>query len=93
MTKQEFIAKYQEKMGVSTKKEAEKLVNGFFATLEDLLVAGDDLSVIGFGKFEVKEKPARNARNPKTGEMIPVAAKKVVKFKVGKGLATKVAGK
>ena len=93
MTKQEFIAKYQENMGVSTKKEAEKLVNGFFSTLEDLLVTGDELSIIGFGKFEVKEKPARNARNPKTGEMIPVAAKKVVKFKVGKGLATKVAGK
>ena len=93
MTKQEFIAQYQEKMGISTKKEAEKLVSGFFETLEELLVAGGDLSVIGFGKFEVKEKPARTARNPKTGAMIPVPAKKVVKFKVGKGLADKVAGK
>ncbi|MGL5593623.1 MAG: HU family DNA-binding protein, partial [Cetobacterium sp.] len=52
MTKQEFIALYQEKMEITTKKEAERLVNGFFSTLEEVLVKGDDLSVLGFGKFE-----------------------------------------
>lgn len=91
MTKQEFISLYQEKMEISTKKEAERLINGFFSTLEEILVNGDDLSIIGFGKFETTTKAARVCRNPKTGEEVKVPEKKVVKFKVGKGLAEKVA--
>lgn len=91
MTKQEFISLYQEKMEISTKKEAERLINGFFSTLEEILVNGDDLFVIGFGKFETTTKAARICRNPKTGEEVKVPEKKVVKFKVGKGLAEKVA--
>lgn len=91
MTKQEFISLYQEKMEISTKKEAERLINGFFSTLEEILVNGDDLSVIGFGKFETTTKAARICRNPKTGEEVKVPEKKVVKFKAGKGLAEKVA--
>lgn len=91
MTKQEFIALYQEKMEITTKKEAERLINGFFSTLEEVLVKGDDLSVLGFGKFEITTQSARTCRNPKTGEEIKVPEKKVVKFRVGKGLAEKVA--
>ena len=90
MTKQEFVALYQEKMELTTKKEAERLVNGFFSTLEGVLEKGEELSVIGFGKFEVVSKPARIGRNPKTGEELKIAAKKAVKFKVGKALADKV---
>lgn len=66
MTKQEFIALYQEKMELSSKKESETLVNGFFSTLEEILVKGEELSVIGFGKFEVITQSARVCRNPKT---------------------------
>ena len=91
MTKQEFIALYQEKMEIATKKEAERLINGFFSTIEEILVNGDDLSVLGFGKFETTTQSARTCRNPKTGEEIKVQEKKVVKFRVGKGLAEKVA--
>lgn len=91
MTKQEFIALYQEKMEITTKKEAERLVNAFFSTIEEILVNGDDLSVLGFGKFETTTQSARTCRNPKTGEEIKVPEKKVVKFRVGKGLAEKVA--
>ncbi|MBC2854709.1 HU family DNA-binding protein [Cetobacterium sp. 2G large] len=91
MTKQEFVALYQEKMEITTKKEAERLVNGFFSTIEEVLVNGDDLSVLGFGKFETTTQSARTCRNPKTGEEIKVPEKKVVKFRVGKGLAEKVA--
>ncbi|MCX3067539.1 HU family DNA-binding protein [Cetobacterium somerae] len=91
MTKQEFIALYQKKMEITTKKEAERLVNGFFSTIEEVLVNGDDLSVLGFGKFETTTQSARTCRNPKTGEEIKVPEKKVVKFRVGKGLAEKVA--
>ena len=91
MTKQEFIALYQEKMEITGKKEAERLVNGFFSTIEEVLVKGDDLSVLGFGKFETTTQSARTCRNPKTGEEIKVPEKKVVKFRVGKSLAEKVA--
>lgn len=91
MTRQEFIALYQEKMEITTKKEAERLVNGFFSTIEEVLVNGDDLSVLGFGKFETTTQSARTCRNPKTGEQMQVPEKKVVKFRVGKGLAEKVA--
>lgn len=91
MTKQEFIALYQEKMEIPTKRETERLVNGFFSTLEEILVNGEDLSVLGFGKFEVTTQSARVCRNPKTGEQIQVPEKKVVKFRAGKGLAEKVA--
>ncbi|ERT65293.1 HU family DNA-binding protein [Cetobacterium somerae] len=91
MTKQEFIELYQEKMEVTTKKDAERLVNGFFSTLEEVLVKGDNLSVLGFGKFETTTQSARICRNPKTGEEIKVPEKRVVKFRVGKRLAEKVA--
>lgn len=89
--KQEFIALYQEKMEITTKKKAERLVNGFFSTLEEVLVKDDDLSILGFRKFEITTQSARICRNPKTGEKVKVPEKKVVKFKVGKGLAEKVA--
>ena len=91
MTKQEFITLYQEKMELSSKKESEILVNGFFSALEEVLVKGKELSVTGFGKFEVTTQSARMCRNPKTGEQMQVPEKKVVKFRVGKGLAEKVA--
>lgn len=91
MTKQEFIELYQEKMEVTTKKDAERLVNGFFSTLEEVLVKGDNLSVLGFGKFETTTQSARICRNPKTGEEIKVPEKRVVKFRVGKRLAEKIA--
>ena len=91
MTKQEFIALYQEKMELSSKKESEILVNGFFSTLEEILVKGEELSVIGFGKFEVITQSARTCRNPQTGEQMQVPEKKVVKFRVVKSLAKKVA--
>lgn len=91
MTKKEFVALYQERMEIVSAKEAEKLVNGVFSTLEEVLVKGDEFSMLGFGKFEVKTQGARTCRNPKTGEEIQVAEKQVVKFKVGKNLAEKVA--
>ena len=90
MTKQEFIALYQEKMKITTKKEAERLVNGFFSTLEEVLVKGDNLSVLGFGKVETTTQSARTCRNPKTGEEIKIEAKKTVKFKAGKSLVDKM---
>ena len=51
---------------------------------------GDKISLVGFGSWSVSEKPAREGRNPKTGETIKIAAKKVVKFKAGAELSNAV---
>ncbi len=91
MTKHEFITLYQKKMDIASKKETERLVNGFFSTIEEVLERNEELAILGFGKFEVKTQAARTCRNPKTGEEIEVPEKKIVKFRAGKILAEKVA--
>jgi DNA-binding protein HU-beta len=60
---------------------------------KEKLKAGEKVSFIGFGSFNVVDKPARTARNPRTGKAIKVAAKKVVKFRPGSGLKTLKKGK
>ena len=82
MTKKEFVNAFAEK-GELKIKDSERLVNA--------LLKGDGVRFIGFGSWEVKERSAREVKNPQTGKMIKVEAKKVVKFKVGKPLADKVA--
>lgn len=90
MNKKDFISLFAEKGNFATKIEAEKKLNSFLETIEDVLVKGDEVNFIGWGKWEVKAKPARVGRNPQTGKEIKIAAKKVVSFKVGKKLSDKV---
>ena len=90
MTKKEFVDLYYAKGEFATKIEAEKKAMAFLAVIEDALENGDEVSFLGFGKFEVAERAARTCRNPQTGKEMKVAAKKVVKFKPGKALSEKV---
>ena len=90
MSKKEFVDAYAKATG-ETKKRAEELVNAFLETAEEFLVKGENIQFVGWGTFEVKERAAREGRNPSTGKPIKIDAKKVVKFKVGKKLADKVA--
>ena len=90
MSKKEFVDAYAKATG-ETKKRAEELVNAFLETTEESLVKGESIQFVGWGTFEVKERAAREGRNPSTGKPIKIDAKKVVKFKVGKKLADKVA--
>jgi DNA-binding protein HU-beta len=90
MTKKEFVDLYAAKAKFETKAEAERKLNSSLDLFEEVLVKGDDINFVGWGKFEVRETPARTGRNPKTGEEVAILAKKVVKFKAGKGLADKV---
>jgi len=90
MSKKEFVDAYAKATG-ETKKKAEELVNVFLETAEEFLVKGENIQFVGWGTFEVKERAAREGRNPSTGDTIQIEAKKVVKFKVGKKLADKVA--
>ena len=85
MNKTELIAKMAEKSGL-TKKDAEKAVNAFFASVEEALVEDDKVQIIGFGTFEVKERAARKGRNPQTGLEIDIPASKNPVFKAGKAL-------
>ena len=85
MTKAELIANVAKKAEI-TQKDTEAVVNAFFATVQETLAQGENVQVIGFGTFEVRERAARTGRNPQTGAEIQIAAAKVPAFKPGKAL-------
>ena len=85
MNKTELINAVAENAKLS-KKDAEAAVNAFTSVVADTLKKGEKLQLIGFGTFEVRERGAREGRNPKTGETIEIAASKVPAFVAGKGL-------
>jgi DNA-binding protein HU-beta len=69
-----------------TKAQAKTLLEGVFANIRDAAIKGEDVSLPGFGKFKVQDKPARAARNPRTGETIAVAATRKLAFQPAKAL-------
>ena len=85
MNKNEFVAAIAEKSGL-TKKDAEAALTAYTEVVTDALKAGDSVQLIGFGTFEVRERAARQGRNPLTGETIEIAAAKAPAFKPGKAL-------
>lgn len=85
MTKHELISKVSEKTGLS-KKASALAVDAVLDAIAEALAAGEKVHLIGFGTFEVRERAARIARNPQTGEPVEVPATKVPVFKAGKGL-------
>ena len=85
MNKTELIKAVAKKAELS-RKDADKAVNAAFDAITAALKAGEKVAVVGFGAFEVKERAARTARNPRTGEEIEIAASKAVSFKAGKAL-------
>ncbi len=90
MTKKEFVELFGSKAELKTKSEAEKLTKVFLETLEEVLVKGDSISFIGFGKFESAERAERTCINPQTKKPMKIAARKVAKFKPGKNLLEKM---
>ena len=82
MNKTELVEKIAESAGIS-KGDAKKALDATVAAIKDALVAGEKVSLIGFGTFSVNERPAREGINPATKEKIQIAAKKVAKFKAG----------
>lgn len=85
MNKQALAEMIHEKIG-GTKVQSEEIVQSIFDAITNTMKKGDDVSIAGFGIFSVTKKAARMARNPKTGEMVHVAAKNAPKFKAGKAL-------
>ena len=90
MNKSELVDAIASESGL-TKEQAAKAVNAFTASVQGALERGDDVVLVGFGTFSVKERAARTGRNPKTGEALQIAASKVPSFKPGKGLKDSVA--
>lgn len=85
MNKAELIAAIAEKSGLS-KKDAESALAATIGTVTDALKAGDRVSLVGFGTFEVRERAERQGKNPATGEPMTIAASKAPAFKAGKAL-------
>ena len=90
MNKAELIAAVAENTGLS-KKDSEKAVNATFETITSALEAGEKVSLVGFGAFDVKERAARMGRNPRTKEEVEIPASRVPQFKAGKALKDAVA--
>ena len=85
MNKKELVAAVAEQAGLK-KVDAEKAIEAFTAVVEGELKNGGKIQLVGFGTFEVSERPAREGRNPRTGETMTIAASKAPKFKAGKAL-------
>ncbi len=85
MNKAGLIAAMAEKAGLS-KRDTEKALAAFTATVEEALKAGDKVQLVGFGTFEVRERAAREGINPSTREAIKIPAAKVPAFKAGQAL-------
>ena len=89
MNKAELIAKMADDAGV-TKTQANAALDSFTTAVTKTLKGGGKVTLVGFGTFSVSKRAARNGRNPQTGAVIKIKAKKVAKFKAGKELSSKI---
>ncbi len=89
MNKTTLIEKVTKDTGLK-RKDAEAAVNAAFAAIEDAILAGEKVQIVGFGTFEVKDRPARTGINPATRETIEIAASKRLAFTSGKTLKAKL---
>lgn len=91
MKKQELVAAIAQEAELS-KKDAERALVATVNAISKALADGDKIQLVGFGTFEVRERAAREGKNPRTGEIIKIAASKVPAFKAGKALKDIVNG-
>ncbi len=89
MNKAELIAKISEDADI-TKTQVNTVLDSFVDTVTKTLRTGEKVTLVGFGTFSVSKRLARNGRNPQTGEVIKIKAKKVAKFKAGKELSARI---
>ena len=89
LTKAELADLLFEQVGLN-KREAKDMVERFFEEIRTSLEAGDSVKLSGFGNFDLRLKNERPGRNPKTGEEIPISARRVVTFRPGQKLKVRV---
>ena len=92
MTKSELIEELTTANEMLNKREAELIVNAIFDGIGKALAEGDRVEIRGFGSFTVRERDAREARNPKSGTVVSIPSKKTPFFKTGKELRERVNG-
>ena len=85
MKKVELVEAVAEKAGL-TKADATRAIDAFCETITEALANGDKITLVGFGTFSVSERAAREGRNPRTGEIVSIAARNAVSFKAGSAL-------
>jgi nucleoid DNA-binding protein len=90
MTKADIVDQIADRTGL-TKKDVADTVDGFLDAVSNALSAGQHIEIRGFGTFKVKDRKSRLARNPRTGEAVPVPPRRVPVFKVSKELKDQVA--
>ena len=89
LTKAELAELLFEQVGLN-KREAKDMVETFFDEIRNALERGEAVKLSGFGNFQLRDKPQRPGRNPKTGEEIPISARRVVTFRPGQKLKARV---
>ncbi|MDU0355368.1 integration host factor subunit alpha [Paraglaciecola aquimarina] len=89
LTKAEMAEHLFEKLGLN-KRDAKELVETFFEEVREALESGEQVKLSGFGNFDLRQKNERPVRNPKTGEDIPIKARRVVTFRPGQKLKSRV---
>lgn len=89
LTKADIAEHLYEQVGMN-KKEAKELVELFFEEIVAALEGGEQVKISGFGNFDLRDKNERPGRNPKTGEDIPISARRVVTFKPGQKLKARI---
>ena len=90
MTKSELIEQLAEGHEILNKNDAEMVINLIFGRITNALADGDRVEIRGFGSFSVRERDAREARNPKSGELVEIPSRKTPFFKTGKELRERV---
>jgi integration host factor subunit beta len=93
MTKRELIDEVMKLYPLFSRGDAEVMVNAVFESMTESLSRNERIEVRGFGSFVIKHRPAREGRNPKTGALVSVSAKRFPFFKVGKELKLRVDGR
>ena len=89
LTKADFAESLFDELGLN-KREAKDMVEFFFEEIKSSLEQGKQVKISGFGKFELRDKSSRPGRTPKTGEEIPITARRVVTFRSGQKLKARV---
>lgn len=89
LTKADLASALFDEVGLN-KREAKEFVDAWFETIRQALEEGDHVKLSGFGNFQLRDKNQRPGRNPKTGEEIPISARRVVTFKPGQKLRARV---
>ncbi len=89
LTKAEMAERLFDELGLN-KREAKEMVESFFSEIRECLASNEQVKLSGFGNFDLRDKRQRPGRNPKTGEEVPISARRVVTFRPGQKLKERV---